>query len=214
MKALKSVLAAASFFVVSQSAMAQFVVIDPASITQQIATVAEQIKQNLAWTEQYRQMYSQITNQIDQIKKAKETLDNMTGSRLLGLVKNEIATNATIPSDVASLLGAIEDTAQLTAKIKSIATNGIRGTDARGRQIVSLMGEINGTSDAKGVAEINARIAAETANVQNDTNRILLAKSEADMALRDNTELDYSYNGSLSGKQPAALTAVTIQVGQ
>ena len=214
MKALKSVLAAVSFFAVSQSAMAQFAVIDVGSITQQILTVQEQVKQNLAWMEQYRQMYTTITNQVEQIQKARATLENMTGSRLLGLVKNEIATNATIPSDVASILGAIEDTAQLTAKIKSIATNGIRSTDARGRQIVSLMGEINGTSDAKGVAEINARIAAETANVQNDTNRILLAKSEADMALRDNTELDYSYNGSLSGKPPAALTAVTINVGQ
>lgn len=205
MKALKSVLAAASFFAVSQSATAQFVVIDPASITQQIATVAEQVKQNLAWTEQYRQMYSQITNQIDQIQKAKATLENMTGSRLLGLVRNELATNATVPNDVKGMLAALEIPDQLNQAIKSLATNGLIATAKRGTQIQGLMGDINSTTDAKGVAELNARISAEIANVQNDTNRILLSQAEAKARERDLVELEVTFNDSTTGRAQKAL---------
>lgn len=42
------------------------------------------------------------------------------------------------------------------------------------RQITALMGQINQTQDAKGVAEIQARIGAEQATMQNEMNKLAL----------------------------------------
>ena len=57
---------------------------------------------------------------------------------------------------------------------------------ARGRisQIQSLMGQIDATTDAKGVAEIQARIGAENAMLQHEQSQINMAKGVADAEIR------------------------------
>lgn len=59
-------------------------------------------------------------------------------------------------------------------------------TAARGRisQIQSLMGQIDATDDAKGVAEIQARIEAENALLQHEQSQINMAKGMADAEAR------------------------------
>jgi type IV secretion system protein VirB5 len=50
----------------------------------------------------------------------------------------------------------------------------------RTTQIQSLQSSINTTSDPKSIAELQARIAAETTQVNNDANRLALMRALAD----------------------------------
>lgn len=193
-------------------ARAQFVVIDPVAIAAAIEQVVAwgedvglQYEQIANQTEQITTAYKQVANQVEQIKKAKEMIDNMTGSRLLGLIRNEIATNDTIPDDVKGMLAGLEVPDQLNQAIKNIATKGLLATSKRGQQIQGLMGDINSTSDPKAIAELTARITAEQANVQNDTNRILFAQEEARARERDLVELEMTFNDSVFSRKPPAI---------
>ncbi len=212
MKFIKPSLVAILCALLALPARAQFVVIDPVAIAAAIEQVVAwgedvglQYEQIANQTEQITTAYKQVANQVEQIKKAKEMIDNMTGSRLLGLIRNEIATNDTIPDDVKGMLAGLEVPDQLNQAIKSIATKGLLATSKRGQQIQGLMGDINSTSDPKAIAELTARITAEQANVQNDTNRILLAQAETRARERDLVELEMTFNDSTTSRGQAPL---------
>lgn len=167
-----------------------------------VANLANSILQVSAWGEQYGQMVSQIQNQVEQIQKAKEAIENMTGKRLLGMIKDEIRTNDTIPTEVQSALAALEFPSDLTAAIKQITDTALRATERRGTQISGLMREINNTNDPKAIAELQARLGAEQANVQNDTNRILLAQEAAKVKAQEIQELFKTYGSSVYSRDP------------
>jgi type IV secretion system protein VirB5 len=57
---------------------------------------------------------------------------------------------------------------------KALGLRAFDGAKARLQQIESLMQQVNMTKDAKGVAEIQARIAIEQAAVQNETTKLQL----------------------------------------
>ena len=59
---------------------------------------------------------------------------------------------------------------------KALDVRAFEGTKARLQQIESLMQQVNLTKDAKGVAEIQARIAVEQAAVANETTKLQLVQ--------------------------------------
>lgn len=191
--------------VTSNLAHAQIPVTDALGLAQSIAQVQ-------AWTQQYTQMVTTIQQYKTMIDQAKALADNMTGQRLLGMIANEIATDATIPADVQNMLAALEMPSDITAAIKQITNKALQTSGKRGDQIQSLMKLINSTTDPKAIAELQARIGAETANVQNDTNRILLAQTEAAMKERDQKELFATYHTSVYGRYGEGFGGAQIKV--
>jgi type IV secretion system protein VirB5 len=59
----------------------------------------------------------------------------------------------------------------------------------RVQEIQNLQQQINKTQDPKGIAEVHAAIAAETAQVQNDTIRVMLANQLADTQAQQAAQL-------------------------
>lgn len=80
-----------------------------------------------------------------------------------------------------------EAQAAKSAQDRAYASTAFEAASGRVGQIESLMESINGTSDAKGIAEVQARIAVEQANIQNEATKLqmfqMIASAE-DRALR------------------------------
>ena len=166
MKSFKQTAAALALVCASSSASAQGIpVID-------VANLAQALQQVLAWGQQQAQMASQLQNQIQQIQQLQATLSSMTGQRALGLVANNVGVTDVIPANVLTQLQALQTSIDLLNKVKDVANNAMATSQNRGQQIQALMAAINKTTDAKSIAEIQARIAAENAAVTNDANRI------------------------------------------
>ncbi|MES2899571.1 MAG: type IV secretion system protein [Pseudomonadota bacterium] len=54
----------------------------------------------------------------------------------------------------------------------------------RGKQIEALQARINTTTDPKSIAELQARLQVESAQVSNDTNKLMIMNALADIAIR------------------------------
>lgn len=65
------------------------------------------------------------------------------------------------------------------AQDQAFATDAYKKSAQRVAQIESLMGQINQTSDPKAIAELNARIQAEQALIQNEQTKLALYQSAA-----------------------------------
>jgi type IV secretion system protein VirB5 len=81
----------------------------------------------------------------------------------------------------------------------------------RGQQIKSLQSQINQTTDAKGIAELQARIAAEQAAIANEKNSMDLyqasAKSEKEVLQQQAKEIDAKiWMSTQHGRQPQPFT--------
>jgi type IV secretion system protein VirB5 len=168
MKSFKKTLIACAIAVTAPASFAQGIP------TMDIASIIQQFQQVMAWAQQYQQMIQQVQNQIQQIEQQAKSLENMSGSRLLGMAYNNIAVTDLVPEDIAQQLKDLKTSADLLTNIKATAQSGLASTQQRGQQIQNLMSEINNTTDAKGVAEMQARMTAESASVANDANRIAL----------------------------------------
>jgi type IV secretion system protein VirB5 len=66
------------------------------------------------------------------------------------------------------------------AATQANSENALNLLTQRASQIQSLQGQINSTTDPKAISELQARIAAETAQVGNDSNRLAVMRSLAD----------------------------------
>lgn len=66
------------------------------------------------------------------------------------------------------------------AQYKDFIGNALEASGKRLAQIEGLMGQINATGDAKAIAELQARIGVEQANIQNETTKMQLFKMMAD----------------------------------
>lgn len=152
----------AGLVAVGQPAHAGIPVID-------VANLQQSIQQVIAWSDQYRQMYTQIMQ-------ARALFENMTGSRALGLVFDNLDVEGAVPPEMMELVTAVQDARSELDRWSNFVENGIQHSANRQVQLRSLMNAINTTTDAKSIAELQGRIQAEVAAVGIETNRILLAQ--------------------------------------
>lgn len=152
----------AGLVAVGQPAHAGIPVID-------VANLQQSIQQVIAWSDQYRQMYTQIMQ-------ARALFENMTGSRALGLVFDNLDVEGAVPPEMMELVTAVQDARSELDRWSNFVENGIQHSANRQVQLRSLMNAINSTTDAKAIAELQGRIQAEVAAVGIETNRILLAQ--------------------------------------
>jgi type IV secretion system protein VirB5 len=196
---MKKITLAISFFIgsifASSSALAQIPVTDAASIAKQAAA---QVK----WKTQYDQMVSQIEQQKQQYQSVTGTrnLGNiMNNPKLRDYLPNDwqgvydsVKTGgySGLSGRGASVYNAnkIYDSCQsiiaseqrISCEARAVKSSQDKGfaldayDAAKGRitQIDQLMGQINLTQDPKAIAELQGRIAAEQANIQNEQTKL------------------------------------------
>lgn len=185
----------------SSAAFAQIPVTDGASIGQQIAAQVETIAK---WKLQYDQMVSQIDQQKQQYQSLtgsrglgtimnnpalrdylpadwQGVYDSVKGGGYAGLSGRGQAVydaNKIYDSCARVTLGeqrtACEARAVKAAQDKGFALDAYDKAKSRISQIDQLMAQINDTSDPKAIAELQGRIAAEQANIQNEQTKLQL----------------------------------------
>jgi type IV secretion system protein VirB5 len=169
----------------------------PVSIVASIPDTLNQIATMQKWVTQLQQM----TAQVDQMKAQYES---MTGARGLGQIMNNPALRTYLPdqwsgiydkvkggnlagiSSVASSIysaegfdpnavGAAKRQNEIMAANKAMTMRAYDQTLARLNNIQSLMAQADATQDVKAAADLNNRVAAENAMIQNEQIRLNLA---------------------------------------
>lgn len=132
-----------------------------------VANLAQSINQVLAWKQQYEQMLQQL----DQMRQANATALNsyqaISGNRGMGLINNSIS-QSVIPTGFFQQLSNTSNHQEASTLVNAQLQRINASTGARFEQIQQLMGAINTTNDAKAIGELNARIQAEQAMIQNE----------------------------------------------
>lgn len=186
------------------TAHAQWVVIDPAEIQNNMLSHAQDIAK-------YVRMIQQMQSQLQQLQQTYVQLQtqykSITGSRGLGMIDNENYTQ-NIPTNWQQTLQAMQHggqvgqlanqisqeaselqqpyfknvgsmvTTALSTNMKQSATGQALNAQmydesgARFQSIQQLMQQINNTTDLKGIAEIQARLEAENAQLLNELIRL------------------------------------------
>lgn len=211
---IKSIIFATAISMVPAMSHAGIPVIDGASL-------AQAINQVMAWQQQYTQMVEQLKQQAEQIaattgnRGLANIYNNMDLQKVVPSNTQEIY-NAINQYGSHGLTGAAqairsatqvyncEDLTGETQKLCLGAMNGNAQTLAnlndalakvsgRTSQIQQIQNAIATTSDPKAIAELQARLQAEAAQVTNDQNRISLmvamAKGQQDELIRRSNEL-------------------------
>ena len=185
-------------------------VIDVASLTQAIQQVVAWGQQFGQMTDQYQQMltqYQQMVREYNAVTGTRNLGDiinnpalqqavpggtqlmtaysSINANGMAGLTNSARALrNATAIYDCADRVGEALRLCQA-----SLVTNAQNATNyqsaldmisQRTAQIQGLQGSINATSDPKAIAELQARIGSETAQITNDANRIALMRALAE----------------------------------
>lgn len=182
------------------TAFAQVPVTDAALNTQ---TASNQIETIAKWAQQYKQMESQIMQmkqQYEAITGSRNFGEIMNNPALANYLPAEwrdvygriqqggykgLSGSAQVVLDANRVFNACqrkpqgeravcERQAALSAQNMANASSGFDQAMKRLDQINQLMGQINGTSDAKGIAELQARIAGEQAAIQNEATKLQL----------------------------------------
>ena len=199
MKKLTLSLILAGGLSLSSAAFAQIPVTDGASIGQQIAAQVETIAK---WKLQYDQMVSQIDQAKQQYESLTgsrglgnimnnpalrdylpgdwqavyDAVKNGGYNGLTGTAKTVYDSNKVydtcqfFPEEQQRL--ACEAAAVKGAQDKGFALDAYEKAKSRINQIDQLMGKINQTQDPKAIAELQARIGAEQANIQNEQTKL------------------------------------------
>jgi type IV secretion system protein VirB5 len=179
-----------------------------------VAAIAQQVQQVIAWGKQYTQMVDQINNLRNQYSQLQTTYNSLTGDRGLATLLNAGADQAArrylpeqadeleklsaglvsgygpLQSSIASLrskvsslppgtFGAGTDALKaLSAKLDSIATQQAMGKAAysaaaqRTRDIENLIATSGVATDPKAIAEMQTRITAQQALLQNESSKL------------------------------------------
>src|SRR6185437_10088437 len=170
-----------------------------------MANLVQSLLQALAWIQQFQQMQQQILQadqQIHAIMGSRNMGSLMNNLTLAGVVPSDV--NAVYQAIRLGGVQGLTAAAQIirhnrmiyncegkTGDALRICQNMLNQTPqsqayyantyqmllGRMQQIRALTTRINDTQDEKGILELNGRIAAEQAQVSNDTNRILTMKS-------------------------------------
>lgn len=198
---MKKLLAGLAFSALASSSFAQIPVTDAASIARQTAGQIETIAK---WKLQYDQMVSQIDQQKQQYQSVTGTrnlgnimnnpalrdylpndwqgvYDSVRGggySGLSGRGASVYNANKVFDSCLSATAGeqrtACEARAVKASQDKGFALDAYDKAKGRITQIDQLMAKINDTSDPKAIAELQGRIAAEQANIQNEQTKLQL----------------------------------------
>lgn len=164
------------------------------------AAVAQAVQQVMAWQQQYQQMAEQLIQakrEIDSITGVRGFGDILNNPLLQNVVPQEIgqvyrAINQGGTAGLTSAAQAIRSAAQkygcegktgealtscqailnTNAQTQAYLQQALDAITQRSSQIDGLRAQINTTTDAKGIAELQARIAAENTQVTNDVNRV------------------------------------------
>jgi len=185
-------------------------VIDVASLTQAIQQVVAWGQQYGQMTDQYTQMlqqYQQLVREYNAVTGTRNLGDILNnpalqqavpgGTQLMtaysSINANGIAglsnsaralRNATAIYDCADRVGEALRLCQASLVTNAQNTTNYQSAldmiSQRTAQIQSLQGSINTTSDPKAIAELQARIGSETAQITNDANRIALMRALAE----------------------------------
>ncbi|MDQ1829842.1 P-type DNA transfer protein VirB5 [Massilia scottii] len=170
------------------------------------AAMANALNQLMAWQKQYEQMTTQF-NKMEQQYKAvtgSRDLGNIwNGADLRGIVPQDMANvysgiqagggldaKAQLMRDAAKIyncegrsgkdLSNCQAYLNTNAQTQSFEANALDILNKRTTNIQNLQGQINGTVDVKAIADLQARIATESTQVANDTNRLMILKAMAD----------------------------------
>jgi type IV secretion system protein VirB5 len=221
----------------SHAAHAQIPVTDGASIGQQIAAQVETIAK---WKLQYDQMMSQIDQAKQQYEsltgsRGLGTIMNdpamrdylpgdwqavydsvKTGgySGLSGTGKSVYDANKIYDAcghfTIAQQRTSCEARAVKGAQDKGFALDAYNAAKSRINQIDQLMGKINQTQDPKAIAELQARIGAEQANIQNEQTKLqmyaMVAAAEDRVQAQRQTEINAKANARRGWAQPKTVT--------
>jgi type IV secretion system protein VirB5 len=185
----------------SSSALAQIPVTDAASIAKQAAA---QVETMVKWKTQYDQMLSQIEQQKQQYQsvtgsrglgnilndpkmrnylpndwqKVYDSVKNGGYAGLSGTARGVYDQNKVFDSCAhitsSEQRTACEARAVKPAQDKGFALDAYDAAKGRINQIDQLMDKINTTQDPKAIAELQGRIAAEQANIQNEQTKLQL----------------------------------------
>lgn len=195
MKKILAIITLVSSVAFSTNSQAGIPVIDSSNLAQQIQQVA-------AWAQQYTQMANQIT-QLQQtytsITGSRNLGSILTNPLLSNVVPSDLLTvygaiNSGGYANISSAAKVIRDAIKIyncndrTGQDKTICEallntnaqtqanqqNALTLANQRFAQIQSLQSQINLTTDPKAIAELQARLAVENANIANDANRIAL----------------------------------------
>jgi type IV secretion system protein VirB5 len=131
-----------------------------------VAAFGNAVQQLQSWSDQFRQMQAQIDAQ-------KEQLRSMTGKRGLANILN-IKPGSAVHPDYRVLLAATRSHENATKLASSQIDALIQSTNVRYSLIQALMSVAANTTDQKEVAEIQARISAEQAAIQNESKEVEL----------------------------------------
>lgn len=170
-------------------AHAQEVVIDPANLQQAIVRymgMIQQLEQLKAQLQQAKQQYTSLTgargfgNIAGENYNANiptnwhQTLASMQNGGQVGQLAQSIANEASelqqpqfanVDAEVTQTLATHMDNA---ATAQALNAQAYDDSGARFQRLQNLMGQINGTTDMKGIAELQARIEAENGMLIND----------------------------------------------
>ncbi|MDM0029126.1 type IV secretion system protein [Variovorax saccharolyticus] len=170
--------AIASLIAIGGVARAQFVVVDPAALTQGVMQQAETIAK---WADQAKQLDSQISQ-------TKKQYEAATGSRGMGSLLNNSGLDSTLPSDWESVTASVRTTPayasersryptytsapKANALYDVIASQRVTTSDfyakssARVQQSRSLMAQIDAASDPAAKADLTNRLISEQNLIQ------------------------------------------------
>lgn len=216
------------------SVSAQIPVTDVASLTQQMQQV-------VSWGQQLQQMKSQIDQQKQQFEalSGSRGLGSLLNNPLLknalpqdwqkvySAVQNggykgltgaaKAIRDANKIYDCSNLAGSTqalcEREAVKSAQDKAFAQNAYDSAQARLDNIQNLMGEINNTQDPKAIAEMQARMQAEQAMIQNEQTKLamfnmlveaergLIEQQKRETSMRDLQRPSKARDGSLKAVQ-------------
>lgn len=196
----------------SNAAHAGIPVIDVAALAQAIQQVMAWGQQYQQMAQQYQQLtqqFQQLQQTHNSLNGIRNLGDVMNNPALKGMVPSDVATVYTSINQAgsgslsgvaqgirtASKLYNCEDRAgadktnceailSMNAQSQAYEKNALQIATERVNQIQSLQGMINSTTDPKAIAELQARIAAEQAQIQNDANRLAVMKAMADTQMQ------------------------------
>lgn len=236
-KTLSLLGAIAIFGALSLPAYAQIPVTDAASIAKQVANQVETIAK---WKQQYDQMMQQIDQAKQQFESLtgsrglgtimnnaalrdylpgdwQGVYDSVKSGGYSGLSgRGQSVYNANKVFDSCASLKidqerlSCEARAVKGAQDKGFALDAYDAAKSRINQIDQLMAKINDTSDPKAIAELQARIATEQANIQNEQTKLqmyaMVAAAEDRLQKQRQAELNAKANARRGWVQPKAVT--------
>ncbi|MDV7561170.1 P-type DNA transfer protein VirB5 [Acinetobacter baumannii] len=172
------------------------------------ANLAQAVQQLVSWGDQYQQMVEQINQakqQYDSITGIRGFGDAINNPYLQQIIPENVSgiykgieqggvggmtaaakniRDASLIYDCSSRTGQDYKTCQASlnsnAQTQALNDQALDIADLRTEQIENLRKQIGLTQDAKGVAELQARLQAETTQVANDANRIALMQAQAE----------------------------------